>query len=293
MIFTKIKNPKSMQYILITGASTGIGYTTTQHLLDKGFFVFGSVRNQKDAQRLEQDFGINFKALIFDVTDGKAIKVAVPIVKKIVGNNGLAALVNNAGIVVSGPMQHVPIEKLDHQLNVNVLGVMRVTQAFLALLGAEKGSSIPPGRIIQMSSVSGKITAPFLGPYAASKYALEAISDALRRELFIFDIKVIILEPGPIKTPIWKKAISTDQGDYLDTAYGPILQKQNKSIQKTEANAIPAEEVAKIVYKSIVSKNPKTRYIIAKKAWTYKIFDKLPDKMIDNSITKNMKKINK
>ncbi len=291
MIFTKIKKPSIMEYILITGVSTGIGYTSTQHLLEKGFFVFGSVRNQKDAQRLESDFGENFKALIFDVTDGKAINKAVPIVQSIVGNNGLTALVNNAGIVVSGPMQHVPIEKLDHQLNVNVLGVMRVTQSFLPLLGAEKNSAISPGRIIQMSSVSGKITAPFLGPYAASKYALEAISDALRRELFIFGIKVIILEPGPIKTPIWGKAIATDQGDYQDTAYGKILQKRNKSIQKTEAKAIPAEEVAKIVYKSIVIKNPKTRYIIAKKAWTYKIFDKLPDKMVDNSITKNMKKL--
>ena len=282
-----------MQYILITGASTGIGYTSTQHLLEKGFFVFGSVRNSKDAQRLESDFGENFKALIFDVTDGEAIQATVPIVKEIVDNNGLTALVNNAGIVVSGPMQHVPIDKLDYQLNVNVLGVMRVTQAFLPLLGAEKDSPFSPGRIVQMSSVSGKITAPFLGPYAASKYALEAISDALRRELFIFDIKVIILEPGPIKTPIWEKALSTDQGDYQDTAYGSILKRQNKSIQKTEANAIPAEEVAKVIYKSIVTKNPKTRYIIAKKAWTFKIFDKLPDKLVDNSVTKNMKKIKK
>jgi len=281
-----------MKYILVTGASTGIGYTSTQHLLEKGFFVFGSVRNQKDAERLESDFGKNFKALIFDVTDGDSIIATVPMVSEIVGNNGLTALVNNAGIVVSGPMQHVPIEKLDYQLNVNVLGVMRVTQAFLPLLGAEENSSIPPGRIIQMSSVSGKISAPFLGPYAASKYALEAISDALRRELFIFGIKVIILEPGPIKTPIWKKALATDQGDYQDTAYGNILQKRSKSIQKTEAGAIPPEEVAKIVYKSIVTKNPKTRYIIAKKAWTFKIFDKIPDKWLDKAVTKNMKKIN-
>jgi len=280
-----------MDYVLITGASTGIGYTTTQHLLEKGFFVFGSVRNLKDAERLENDFGKNFKALVFDVTDGEAINAAVPIVKSIVNNNGLTALVNNAGIVVSGPMQHVPIEKLDYQLNVNVLGVMRVTQAFLSLLGAEKNAAIAPGRIIQMSSVSGKITAPFLGPYAASKYALEAISDALRRELVIYGIKVIILEPGPVKTPIWGKAISTDQGDYQDTAYAKILKKQNKSIQKTEASAIPAEEVAKIVYKSIVTKSPKTRYIIAKKAWTYKIFSSLPDKWLDNAVTKDLKKL--
>lgn len=280
-----------MQYILITGASTGIGYTSAKHLINKGFFVFGSVRKPADGERLERELGQNFKALHFDVTDDTAITESINIVENIVGKNGLTALVNNAGIAVSGPMQHIPIEELDYQLNVNVLGVVRVTQAFLPLLGAVENSSIPAGRLIQMSSVSGKITAPFVGPYAASKYALEAISDALRRELSIFNMKVVIIEPGPIKTPIWGKAISQNNKKYNDTSYGKILEKQDKSIKKTEASAIPAEEVAKIVYKSIVTKNPKTRYVVAKKAWTYKLYANLPDKWMDNAITKQLKKI--
>lgn len=279
-----------MQYILITGVSTGIGYTSTKHLINKGFFVFGSVRKQSDADKLEGDFGENFKALIFDVTDDKAINSSVKAVEEIVGKNGLSALVNNAGIVVSGPMQHVTIEKLSHQLNVNVLGVMRVTQAFLPLLGGTKDSPFPAGRILQMSSVSGKITSPFLGPYAASKYALEAISDALRRELVLYGIKVIIIEPGPIKTPIWGKALSSDNIDFEETAYGKILADRAKVIQRTEANAIPAQKVADIIYKSIVTSNPKTRYIVANKAWSYKIFGLLPDKWLDNAVTKGIKK---
>lgn len=282
-----------MKYILITGVSTGIGYTTTKRVIDKGFFVLGSVRNSSDAERLENDFGSNFKALVFDVTDDEAIKNALPTVQRIVGRHGLSALVNNAGIVVSGPLQHIPIGKLIHQMNVNVIGVMRVIQSFLPLLGADENHQIPPGRIIQMSSVSGKIAAPFLGPYAASKYALEALSDSLRRELVIFGIKVVIIEPGPIKTPIWGKALANDETEFEETAYGDILRDRAKSIRKTEANAIPAEEVAKVVYKSIVTHNPKTRYIVAKKGWTYKLFEILPDKWLDNAVTKNLKKYKK
>jgi len=279
-----------MKYVLITGASTGIGYTCAQYLLERGFFVFGSVRKQADADRLEKDLGKNFKALNFDVVDGEAIKASVKEVEKIVGSNGLAALVNNAGIVVSGPMQHVPMDKLEYQLNVNVLGVVRVTQAFLPLLGGSLESEIPPGRILQMSSVSGKIAAPFLGPYSASKFALEAISDSLRRELTLYGIKVIVIQPGPIKTPIWGKAITQDGAQYQGTDYSSILKKRDRSIQKTEQNAIPAEEVAKVVHKSIVANNPKTRYIVAKKSWQYKLFSMMSDKMLDNATAKPIKK---
>ena len=279
-----------MKHILITGASTGIGYTSAKYLLDKGFFVFGSVRKSSDAEKLEKDFGTNFKALIFDVTDDNAIRQAVPIVEKIVGKNGLAGLVNNAGIAIFGPMQHVPIEKLRFQLDVNVLGVMRVTQAFLPLLGATENCPHPPGRIIQMSSINGKLSPPFTGSYAASKFALEAISDALRRELVLFGIKVVIIEPGPIKTPIWDKALAEDSSEFLDTSYGRILSKRNKSLQKIAATAIPAEDVAKKVYNSLILKKPKTRYFVAKKSWLYKLYTMLPDKILDNATTKSIKK---
>ena len=279
-----------MKYVLLTGASTGIGHSSTAYLIDQGFFVIGSVRKQTDADKLETEFKENFKAILFDVTDDEAIQKSVATVESIVGNNGLAALVNNAGIAVSGPMQHVALEKLRFQLDVNVLGVVRVTQAFLPLLGASKDSPFPAGRIIQMSSVSGKITAPFIGPYAASKYALEAISDAFRRELILFGIKVVIIEPGPIKTPIWGKTIVSDDRLYDDTDYGVILQKRGKSIAKTEAAAIPAIEVAKIVHRALTLKNPKTRYIVANKAWSFKLFEMMPDKWLDKAVAKPLKK---
>ena len=279
-----------MKYVLITGASTGIGYTSAKYLLEKGFFVFGSVRKSSDAEKLENDFGKNFKALIFDVVDETAIKNSVPIVQEIVGQNGLAGLVNNAGIAVSGPMQNVTTEQLRYQLDVNVLGVHRVTNAFLPLLWATENCSHEPGRIIQISSVNGILSPPFTGPYAASKFALEAMSDALRRELVIFGIKVIIVQPGPIKTPIWSKALSNEVIDYADTPYARILSKRAKSLKKIAAAAIPSEEVAKIVNTGIAGKNPKIRYLVAKKSWQYKLFSMLPDKWLDNATTKAMKK---
>ncbi len=279
-----------MQYVLITGASTGIGYTSAKYLLDKGFFVFGSVRKSSDAEKLEKDFGTNFKALIFDVIDESAIKNAVPIVEEIVGENGLAGLVNNAGIAVSGPMQFVTTEQLRYQLDVNVLGVHRVTNAFLHLLGATENYQYEPGRIIQISSINGIISPPFTGPYAASKFALEAMSDALRREMVLFGIKVIVIQPGPIKTPIWGKALSDAAADFADTPYARILSKRGKSLKKIEANAIPPEEVAKLVHQSIILKNPKTRYLVADKSWQYKLFSMLPDKWLDNATTKALKK---
>ena len=279
-----------MKYILITGVSTGIGYATAKYFLERGYFVFGSVRKKSDGDRLLKDFASNFKPLIFDVTNDEAIQNAVLEVQHIVGDNGLAGLVNNAGIAVSGPMQHVPIEKLEYQLNVNVLGVVRVTQAFLPLLGAVENSTFPPGRIIQISSVSGTISAPFMGPYSASKYALEAISDALRRELSIFNIKVVVIQPGPIQSDIWDKIISADDY-YPDTSYAPILAKRKKGIAKTGENAIPAIRVAEKIWAGMELKNPKTRYLVDKAAWKMKVYQKLPDKILDNAVTKPFKKI--
>jgi len=278
-----------MKYILITGVSTGIGYATTKYFLNKGYFVFGSVRKKVDADKLQNDFPNNFKPLLFDVTDPKAIANAVLEVQHDIGDNGLAGLVNNAGIAVTGPMQHVPIENLEHQLNVNVLGVVRVTQAFLPLLGAVENCTFPPGRIIQISSVSGTISAPFMGPYSASKYALEAISDALRRELTIFGVKVVVIQPGPIQSDIWEKM--NHEPEYPDTYYAPILSKRKKVIQKSGQDAIPAIAVAEKIWAGMELKNPKTRYLVDKAAWKMKIYQKLPDKILDNATTKPFKKI--
>ena len=199
-----------MKNILVTGASTGIGYYTVKLFLEKGYFVLGSVRKKEDADRLKNDFGNNFHPLIFDVSDQFGINQALEEADKILANNGLACLVNNAGIVVSGPLQHLSVEELHRQFDVNVYGVLRVTQAFLPYLGAQVPAKYPPGKIVNISSVSGFVTAPFLGAYAMSKYALESMSDAFRRELSIYGIDVVIIEPGAVSTEIWDKAKSID-----------------------------------------------------------------------------------
>lgn len=270
-----------MKNILITGVATGIGFTTAQQFIDQGYFVYGSVRKQTDAQRLKAQFGERFYPLIFDVCDEVAIGEAAEELAQHIGEEGLEALVNNAGMVVSGPIQLVDINELEYQLNVNVLGVVRVTQAFLPFLGASLPKRNKPGKIFNISSVSGVFAAPFLGPYCASKYALEAINDSLRRELLIYGIDVVCIEPGPIRTPIWKKALEQSK-TYPDSDYAPLLKSTNKMIQKSEANSIPPEQVALTIYNALQRSNPKLRYIVHANKWSFWLMTKLiPDRVID------------
>ena len=192
--------------VVVTGASTGIGEACAQLLAEKGFMVFGSVRKTADAERLKARFGENFAPLFFDVTDAEAVLRAAKEVENWLSGRTLAGLVNNAGIAVPGPLLHVPIADLRRQLEVNLIGQMQVTQAFAPLLGARDPQGGPPGRIVNMSSVAGRIARPFFGPYNASKFGLEGLSDALRRELTVYGIKVVVIQPGMISTPIWDKA---------------------------------------------------------------------------------------
>lgn len=278
-----------MRYILVTGVSTGIGYAIVQYFLQKDYFVIGSVRKAADATRLEEEFGPKFKAVQFDVADDLSIKKALPIVEDIVGSTGLTALINNAGIAVFGPLQHIDVEKVRHQLDVNVLGVIRVTQTFLTLLGAQKNSTIPPGKIFNISSVSGKLSSPFLGPYCSSKFALEAITDSLRRELLIYGIDVISIQPGPVKSDIWAK-VQNDDGNYDDTDYAELLARSDKQVEKTEKTAIEAVRVAETIHKALILKRPKTRYIVANNSFFYKFVSMLPDRLVDGSFKKQFAK---
>src|SRR5690606_15134971 len=173
-----------MKSILITGVSTGIGWSTAKLFLAKGYLVFGSVRKQADADRLQQEFGKDFHPLIFDVQDLKGIQEAYLEVKATLKDTSLDCLVNNAGVSVNGPMAYIALEEFSSQLDINVLGLVRVTQTFLPLLGFD--NNLPKGRIINISSGAGRVTRPFMAPYAASKHAVEAVSDGLRRELLDF-----------------------------------------------------------------------------------------------------------
>lgn len=274
-----------MEYVLITGVSTGIGYDLTELLIQKGYFVIGTVRKEADKKRLQASFPDNFTPLMLDVTKGEDFAKALPEVEKIVGDKGLTALINNAGIAIAGPMQHLKIDVLKNQFDVNVIGLVQTTQTFLPLLiGGEK-----PGRIINIGSVSGRVTLPFVGAYAASKHAVEAISDAMRRELFIHGIKVVLLQPGPAKSEIWNKAI--DQKDeYLDTEYRPILKHMEKNIRNTFDKAVPLRRVTETVLKAMTHPNPKARYPISASRWMTILISKLPDKWADKLIIGNVKK---
>ena len=222
--------------IIITGVSTGIGYTTTKLLINSGYKIFGSVRSEKDAESLKSEFGKQFYPLIFDVTDKENIYNCVELVKNEIGNKGICALINNAGLAVGGPLLEIPVENIRYQFEVNVFGLITVTQAFSKLLGAYKNAK-HTGKIIMISSVAGKRSYPFVGPYSASKHALEGLSDALRRELMLYGIDVILVEPGPVKTEIWNKTPDPENNKFIGSDYEPPLRKFSgmlKSLKKMD-----------------------------------------------------------
>lgn len=281
-----------MKYVLITGVSTGLGYHAAGYLLENGFSVIGSVRSAEDASRARADLGERFFPVIFDVTEEDAIKGAVSEVSRIVGQDGLFALVNNAGIAISGPIKHVPWERWDLQFKVNVMGLVSVTRYFLPLLGGEKGSPFPPGRIVNISSISGLIANPFMGPYCASKFAVEAINDVMRREFSIYGIKVICIEPGVVRSEIWDKA-RKEPRDYGKTDYDHLLAKQDEIIDGLKARAIEPIHVSRAIHKALVKKRPRLRYLVARKSLTLNIIAYLiPGRIMDRLFLRNMKSDN-
>lgn len=262
--------------VLITGVSSGIGFDTAREMIARGWRVLGSVRKTEDAARVQQALGPDFIPLLFDVTDAEAIAAAVPQVERIVGANGLAALVNNAGVAPAGPLMHMPIDEIEHAFDINVFGVMRVTQAFLPLLGARRDCPHPPGRIINLSSVSGGLTVPLVGAYSATKYALESINDGLRRELSIYGIEVIAIEPAAIRTPIWDK-IKADPL-YANTDYAEVMERMPETAAKQAARGKPATAVSAAIRDAIISKRPRTRYPLAP-LWYFR--NLIPDRLFD------------
>jgi NAD(P)-dependent dehydrogenase (short-subunit alcohol dehydrogenase family) len=209
-----------MKHVVITGSSSGIGRAAVQDLVAHGYHVFGSVRRQADATELQSQLGQNFTPLLFDVTDEAAVQAAADKVSDLLNGQGLSGLVNNAGIGGGGPLMHQPLTEVQRMFEINVLGALRVTQAFLPLLGARFPQLHPPGRLVNISSIAGRIALPFLGAYAGSKHALEALSDSLRRELALYGIDVIVIEPGSVKTPIWERLEREGFANkYVDTHY--------------------------------------------------------------------------
>jgi NAD(P)-dependent dehydrogenase (short-subunit alcohol dehydrogenase family) len=270
------------QCVVITGASTGIGWATAKVLLGENFRIFGTVRKQSDADRLSTEFGKDFVPLLLDVTDEPAVRRAADLVGKMLGGQRLAGLVNNAGIVVGGPFLHLKASEMRRQMEVNVMGPFVVTQAFAPLLGSDPEMTGKPGRIVQISSVSGAIGVPLVGAYVASKFALEGMSESLRRELMLYGIDVIVVGPGSVVTPIWDKMQETGLSQFDATDYGPIHKRFNAFFAVQAKNGLAAEEVGRVVHRALTVRRPKVRYAVVAqrfKNWTMPML--LPRRVVD------------
>jgi NAD(P)-dependent dehydrogenase (short-subunit alcohol dehydrogenase family) len=260
--------------VLVTGASTGIGRTIAIDLAKRGHQVFASVRRNEDADQLMKD-NEGIIPVLMDVTDQSTIEAACKFIERRRDPSRPFSVVNNAGIAVAGPIEAVPLDDIRRQFEVNVFGLIAVIQIFLPLV--RDGG----GRIVNMSSVSGIFASPFLGIYSASKYAVEAISDSLRREVAAQGVKVVVIEPGPIRTPIWEKGMQVPRPDH--ERYNDAIDRFERIVHEVVKTAIEPQAVADAVRKALEDSNPSVRTIVT--TFSKKIGAKLanlaPVKLVD------------
>ena len=283
-----------MKSVVITGTSTGICYQTSKTLIASGYRVFGSVRTNEDADRVAMELGKNFIPLVFDVTDEQAVKESVNKVSALLDNQTLTGLINNAGIAVFGAVQNLTAEEFKHQFDVNLLGVFHCTQAYMDLLGADKDRHGAPGKIINISSISGELAMPFMSAYNMSKFGLEGFSEALRRELMIFGIDVVVVAPGPIKTPIWTKVDKVGMlKRYDNSAYRKVSSKMVRFAEALEKKGVSSEVVAQRILTILNNSKSKTRYRIDAQWFQNALLSLLPKRTSDKMIAKQMSIIKK
>ncbi len=268
--------------VLVTGSSSGIGEACALYLDKLGFRVFAGVRRDADGEALRSRASERLTPVHLDVTDGASLAAARTAIEATAGEAGLAGLVNNAGIVIAGPLEFMPLSEFRRQLEVNVVGQLAVTQTFLSLLRKARG------RIVNMSSIAGRSAAPFNGPYAASKFALEAMSDALRMELLPWGISVSLVEPGSVATPIWQKSgktageIARQMPSGARELYGRVYDAMRVAAARMAGAGVPAIEVAKVVAHALTARKPRTRYLVGRDAKIQALLKKiLPDRTLD------------
>jgi NAD(P)-dependent dehydrogenase (short-subunit alcohol dehydrogenase family) len=248
--------------VVITGASTGIGAACALHLDKLGYRVFAGIRKAADGESLRQRASARLVPVRLDISDEAEVGQAARNVIEALGGEGLAGLVNNAGIVVGGMLEFLPLEALRLQLEVNVVGQIAVTQAFLPSLRKARG------RIVNMGSVSGLISGPFTGAYSASKFALEALTDSLRLELRPWKIHVSIVEPGYIQTPFVSKSLAAAEAlraqlpEEALQLYGASLRAVREGTEREAAKAASTEVVVKAVVHALAARRPRTRYVV-------------------------------
>ena len=276
--------------VVVTGASTGIGYACALHLDGIGFRVFAGVRRDEDAERLRAAGSERLAPIMLDVTDSDSIAAAARAVETALADKPLAGLVNNAGIAVSGPVEYLPIGEVRKQLEVNFIGQVAVTQAFLPLLRRSHG------RIVNIGSVGGEVALPFLSPYAASKHALEGFSDSLRREVEPLGVKVAVVRPGAIRSSIWERGnqaadeVLASVPPEAHDLYGDAVRGARAAADQRAREAIPAQAVADVVEQALTSDKPKTRYVVGRTGKVMVTLERwLPDRTFDRLVARAMR----
>ena len=266
--------------VVVTGASTGIGAACAEYLDERGFRVFATVRKQADADRIAALGSSRLEPLFLDVTDAESIAKAAQRIDAALEGAGLAGLVNNAGISVDVPLECVDIGALRHQLEVNAVAPVVVTQAFLPLLRRARG------RVVNVSSVNGRVASPFSGPYCMSKFALEAFTDCLRQELAEWGMHVASVEPGYIATAMLEKAHAADWSaeaskrelDLYGEGYRAFKEFEKQGVD----SAVPCDVVSQAIFHALTARRPRTRYPVGKNA---RLFTSLaqffPDRAVD------------
>ncbi|MBI4421612.1 MAG: SDR family oxidoreductase [Gemmatimonadetes bacterium] len=267
---------------IVTGASSGIGAATVRELAAAGYTVFGTVRRAKDTAAVQS---AGATPLIMDVTYRPGIVRAQEAVARALGERPLVGLVNNAGIPAVGPMELIDLDDLRRTFEVNVFGAVAVTQAFLPMLRASRG------RIVNISSVSARLALPFAGPYAASKFALDAISDSLRRELLAAGagVDVIVIQPGSIRTAIWDKIAAVDRSRFQDTIYEKPLEKLQQLAAQSAARGMPPGRVARAVLRALADRRPPARLlVVAGDPLGRRLMCLIPTRWIDRAIARRL-----
>jgi len=280
---TELTAPAFARTVLITGASTGIGYAAARHLAAQGWTVFAGVRSDSDGMDLKEGSSGDLRPIKLDVTKPDQVDAAVAVIAAALRNKRLTGLVNNAGIAKMGPLGIQPLKDFEAHFAVNVFGMLRVTQACLPLLGSDPAREGAPGRIVTITSVGGRIASPFLGAYTATKHANEAMTDTLRRELAIYGIDAIAIGPGSVRTPIWEKAEKDNaDGPYAPSDWGPSLKTFEQAMFEGGRTGLPPEKIAAVIETALSAHRPKARYApVPDKLTNFTIPTRLPKRWLD------------
>jgi len=265
--------------VLVTGASSGIGLDACRELAAHGLRVFGSVRRAEDGAVV---LASGATPVLLEVTDRASIRAARDQISTLLGATPLAGLVNNAGISGAGPVELLDLDEFRRMFEVNTLGAVGVTQEFLPMLKEARG------RIVNISSVSGRFASPFMAPYSASKFALEAISDCMRHEFHPFGIDVILIEPGMTRTPIWGKSARRELTSVQNTPYEQVLTRMRDHAASVGDGALPPSRVAAAILHALTARRPSTRILVVGNRLLYTLRTWIPDRLMDRRVARRL-----